>query len=62
MITLNTFADAIEKGLNSNAYGLKFKIFSDAGNYKKAVKTRTEKELYMLITSLSSIDKNDIAA
>lgn len=58
MITLNTFAEAIEKGLNSNAYGVKFKIFSDAGNFKKAVKTRTEKELY--INGLLSVSDSSV--
>lgn len=45
MITLNKFADAIEKGLNSNG-NIKFKIFADAGQYKDAFKDRTEKERY----------------
>lgn len=45
MITLNTFAEAIEKGLNSNG-NIKFKIFADAGQYKDAFKDRTVKERY----------------
>lgn len=45
MITLNTFAKAIEDGLNSNG-NIKFKIFADAGQYKDAFKDRTIKERY----------------
>lgn len=45
MITLNTFAKAIEDGLNSNG-NIKFKIFADAGQYKDAFKDRTVKERY----------------
>lgn len=45
MITLNTFAKAIQDGLNSNG-NIKFKIFADAGQYKDAFKDRTVKERY----------------
>ena len=46
MITLSKFAEIIENGLNSNEQGLNFKIFTDAGKYKKALKTRTVKKKY----------------
>lgn len=45
MISLQTFAQAIEDGLNSNG-NIKFKIFADAGQYKDAFKDRTVKERY----------------
>ena len=45
MISLQTFAQAIEDGLNSNG-NIKFKIFADAGRYKDAFKDRTVKERY----------------
>ena len=45
MISLNTFAQAIEDGLNSNGK-IKFRIFADAAEYNKALKTRTEKTRY----------------
>lgn len=45
MITLNTFANAIQKGLNSNS-NIKFQIFADAAEYKNAMINRTEKERY----------------
>lgn len=45
MISLDAFAKAIEDGLNSNG-NIKFKIFADAGQYKDALISRTEKERY----------------
>ncbi len=46
MITLTKFAEIIETGLNNNEQGLNFKVFTDAGKYKEALKTHTEKKKY----------------
>lgn len=50
MILLKTLAGKIEKGLNAlsaaNDLGIVFKIHSDAGEYKKATVSRTEKKRY----------------
>lgn len=50
MVELRTLAESIENGLNAlstlNSLGIVFKIHSDAGEYKKARKTRTQKQRY----------------
>lgn len=46
MIALETLAANIEKNLNLNSKGIKFKIMSDAGKFRKALHTRTEHERY----------------
>ncbi len=46
MISLNTIAESIETGLNANDKNIKFAIFTDAGEYKKAISTRTEKQRF----------------
>lgn len=60
MIALETFAAQIEQGLNAvgEKYNIKFAVFSDAGTYKKALKSREKKEKYtngLLTVSSSSI-------
>lgn len=37
MITLETLAKEIQKGLNGNAFGIEYKIHSDGGSYNKAL-------------------------
>ncbi len=58
MIALSTFAAHIEQGLNAvgQKYNIKFAVFSDAGTYKKAFKSREKKEKYTngLLTAGSS--------
>lgn len=46
MIKSDTYARIIQDGLNNNAFGIKFRLFTDAGKYKRAMKTRTEKTRY----------------
>lgn len=50
MVELSTLAENIEKGLNAlstlNSLGIVFKIHSDAGDYAKALKSRTAKQRY----------------
>ncbi|MCH5165648.1 MAG: hypothetical protein J1G01_04535 [Clostridiales bacterium] len=46
MITINTWLNNLQNGLNANAYGIKFALFADGGSYKKAFKTRTAKTRY----------------
>ena len=46
MISLSTIATSIKVGLNSNSKNIKFAIFSDAREYKKAINTRTEKQRF----------------
>lgn len=46
MIKFSTFASNIEDLLNTNAAGIVFKVFTDAGKYKRALKTHTEKKRY----------------
>ena len=60
MITINSIAKTIEDGLNlsAKAYQFKFKIFVDAGQFKKALKTRTEKTLF--INSLLRVGDSSI--
>lgn len=60
MITINSIATTIEQGLNSSAsaYKFKFKMFVDAGKFKKALKTRTEKTLF--INSLLRVGDSSI--
>lgn len=60
MIALETFAAQIEQGLNAvgQKYNIKFAVFSDAGTYKKAFKSREKKEKYtngLLMAGSSSI-------
>lgn len=58
MIALSTFAAQIQQGLNAvgQKYNIKFAVFSDAGTYKKAFKSREKKEKYTngLLTAGSS--------
>ncbi|MDE7406480.1 MAG: hypothetical protein K2M89_06380 [Clostridiales bacterium] len=46
MLKISDFANEIQKGLNQNAYGLNFAIFSDEGTYKDALISRTAKTRY----------------
>lgn len=50
MVELSILAASIENGLNAlstlNSLGIVFRIHSDAGDYAKALKTRTEKQRY----------------
>ena len=50
MIALQTLAQTIENGLNASEAvtqaGIRYVIFSDAGKYKKALETRTQKQRY----------------
>lgn len=46
MIELTTLAANIEKNLNLNSKGIKFKILSDAGDFKKAISTHEQHEHY----------------
>ena len=46
MIALTQLASTIESGLNNNEQGIKFRIFSDEGTFKKALKSHTEKVRY----------------
>ena len=60
MITINSIAKTIEDGLNASAkaYQFKFKIFVDAGQFKKAINTRREKMLF--INSLLRVGDSSI--
>lgn len=60
MITIDSMAKSIEQGLNASAsaYKFKFKIFVDAGKFKKAEETRTGKVLY--INSLLRVGESSI--
>lgn len=46
MIKIGTLVKQIENGLNANAQGITYKIFSDMGTFEKALKTRKESILY----------------
>ena len=46
MLELKDFADEIAKGLNQNAYGINFAVFTDEGTYKEAAIKRTAKTRY----------------
>lgn len=43
MLQISDFARTIQDGLNQNAYGIKFAVFTDEGTYEDALITRTEK-------------------
>ena len=60
MITIDSIAASIEQGLNASAsaYKFKFKIFVDAGKFKKAEKTRTGKVLF--INSLLRVGESSV--
>lgn len=46
MIALSQLTALIEAGLNSNGQNINFRLFSDEGNFKKALINRTEKKRY----------------
>lgn len=46
MIQLDKFADALEKELNKNAFGITYAIHTDAAEYQKAIKTRVSKKRF----------------
>lgn len=46
MIAINTLAQTIEAGLNNNTLGVAYKLFVDEGEFKEALNTHYEKQVY----------------
>ncbi len=46
MLNISDVAHEIQKGLNQNAYGINFAIYTDESEYKRALKSHTGKILY----------------